>query len=704
MKLYFNLIPIVAPEQEIVLKFFTENVNNACIPLSINELPKEYRKLHNKDFKYLDYLYCDIDNLLSLEGNQTIYDININLNKTPNFALHYFRHLIYNYFRNIKDIVISTNMINDIEIYLPAKEQTSEIFTLYYCFTIKLQHKHVSDNFEMVVSYDGNMRKLNLTLPELRENERKEVSNVIIGNVKYHVSHDSSIVNYIFDKAYPILSNRLKKLLNIKLSINRTENKYQYSYKLIEGFCKKYIFSEKFKEIIQLADNTFLAVPENNIGQLPDDSHKLLFRDFRQNIVESTDPIQYLRTGPYQIAQPSHKQLRIIFIYQKGTGEEARNYLYKLLSEGIGDALSQNGTPYKRIKPMYQAIRSLFFLEKDIVFSSLENSVSEIKNELEEISIDLNKYKYLAIYISPISNIHVDSPYYDVVLSKIKEALISKEITVQGIYEKRINDEKQLQYHFTNIYSAILAKIDGVPWTFKSDNPENLIIGVGAYYSPRIGKRYIGCAFNFNGNGVFSEYSCTNENTRDMLVKKIREAVVLYIHSNKTKNLCDNDIKLPKMIVIHFYKKMSRKDWEPILKMLNELKCDIPIVVVTINKTETKDIMAFDNEVADKMPLSGTYIKVDKNTYLVYNNAKYNQEEFNKNKGRKLYHYPIKIHLESNDANVLKNKQIINEIIKQVHQLSRINWKTTDTQSLPITVTYPEYLARYIPYFTNEVL
>ena len=131
MKLYFNLIPIVAPEQEIVLKFFTENVNNACIPLSINELPKEYRKLHNKDFKYLDYLYCDIDNLLSLEGNQTIYDININLNKTPNFALHYFRHLIYNYFRNIKDIVISTNMINDIEIYLPAKEQTSEIFTLY---------------------------------------------------------------------------------------------------------------------------------------------------------------------------------------------------------------------------------------------------------------------------------------------------------------------------------------------------------------------------------------------------------------------------------------------------------------------------------------------------------------------------------------------------------------------------------------------
>ena len=286
-------------------------------------------------------------------------------------------------------------------------------------------------------------------------------------------------------------------------------------------------------------------------------------------------------------------------------------------------------------------------------------------------------------------------------LAKIKETLISKEITVQGIYEKRIDDENSLQYHFTNIYSALLAKIGGIPWTFKSANPENLIIGVGAYCSKRIGKRYIGCAFNFHGNGVFSEYSCTNENDTTMLVKKIRDAVVRYITSHN-QNCTGDDIKLPKMIVIHFYKKLSKKDWSPILRMLKEIRYNIPIVVVTINKTETKDIIAFDNEVADKMPLSGTYIKVDKNTYLVYNNSKYNQEEFDKNKGRKLYRYPIKIHLESNDINVLQDKHNVNEIIKQVHQLSRINWKTVDTQNLPITVTYPEYLARYIPYFTND--
>jgi hypothetical protein len=545
------------------------------------------------------------------------------------------------------------------------------------------------------------MRKLNRTLPELSEAERKDVSNVIIDNVKYHIVRNSDIVNYNLVEAYPILSNPLRKMLKITPNINRNENKYQFAHKLIDGFCKKYIFTDKFRETINLIDNEFLNVPEDNIGQLPDDSHALLFRDYRQNIVESNDTLQYLRTGPYQIAQPSHKQLKIIFIYQKDTGKQARDYLYRLLSEGIGDAVSAAGFPYKRIKPMHQALRTFFTVEKDIAFTNLENAVTEIRYELEEINLDHINSKYLAIYISPISNIHIDSPYYDIVLAKIKETLISKEITVQGIYEKRIDDENSLQYHFTNIYSALLAKIGGIPWTFKSANPENLIIGVGAYCSKRIGKRYIGCAFNFHGNGVFSEYSCTNENDTTMLVKKIRDAVVRYITSHN-QNCTGDDIKLPKMIVIHFYKKLSKKDWSPILRMLKEIRYNIPIVVVTINKTETKDIIAFDNEVADKMPLSGTYIKVDKNTYLVYNNSKYNQEEFDKNKGRKLYRYPIKIHLESNDINVLQDKHNVNEIIKQVHQLSRINWKTVDTQNLPITVTYPEYLARYIPYFTND--
>ena len=66
---------------------------------------------------------------------------------------------------------------------------------------------------------------------------------------------------------------------------------------------------------------------------------------------------------------------------------------------------------------------------------------------------------------------------------------------------------------------------------------------------------------------------------------------------------------------------MSKDDWKPILRMLNNLNYEIPIIVATIFKTETKDIVAFDNNCTDLMPLSGTYTKVDYNTFLLYNNS-----------------------------------------------------------------------------------
>ncbi len=37
---------------------------------------------------------------------------------------------------------------------------------------------------------------------------------------------------------------------------------------------------------------------------------------------------------------------------------------------------------------------------------------------------------------------------------------------------------------------------------------------------------------------------------------------------------------------------------------------DIPVSVVTINKTESKELIGFDLNSSGKMPVSGTYVKV----------------------------------------------------------------------------------------------
>ncbi len=62
--------------------------------------------------------------------------------------------------------------------------------------------------------------------------------------------------------------------------------------------------------------------------------------------------------------------------------------------------------------------------------------------------------------------------------------------------------------------------------------------------------------------------------------------------------------------IIHFNKNKSRKELEPIEKGLNNLDLDIPVCNISINKIESHDIVAFDNDSKQLMPLRGTYINL----------------------------------------------------------------------------------------------
>lgn len=690
MSLQFNIIPFYAPHKPVSLAFFKQKVDKTFMPLTKSEFPTELWNKHKVELQDLKNLYCNFSN-----QQEADFVVDVDLNSSSRFALHYFRNLIRNYFLSQEKLIVSSNKINDIEVYLPAKEQSCDKYIEYYCFTIKLQCCRVSQYFELVISFDGTTRSYYQPITQLTNIDKTIISNVVVGNIIYHLKHDADIVNYSLDNAYPIISNPLRRQLGLEVVSHKPDNKYTNTQKLIYGFCKKYIFSDEFDNVLHLVKKDFFIVPQNLIGKLPDDANKLQFRNNQQKIVDDTDTINFSRTGPFQIAQPSEMALKVIFVYQKESGKAARDFVCNAFQDGAIDFTTEYGATYKRIKSMSMAIRQPFSVDDDIVFSNLDNALNEIETQLNQRQFDIKTTKYLAIYISPINKERTEDIHYQIVYAGIKELLIEKGVTIQGFYQENISKKNELPYYFTNIYSAILAKIGGIPWQLKSANPDNLIIGVGAFYSRKKGKRYIGSAFSFNGNGVFSEFTCSHESDRKMLISDIRKAVKLYLQHN--------DGKKPKMIVIHFYKELSKDDWMPILKMLNEITATVPIIVATIYKTETKDVVAFDNTVKDRMPLSGTYINVDKQTFLLYNNSKYNQADFDKKK-RKVFHFPIKIRLDSRNSKALDNDAIVKEVLQQVYQLSRMYWKSVDQQNIPITVKYPELIAEVVPFFKNDVI
>jgi hypothetical protein len=143
---------------------------------------------------------------------------------------------------------------------------------------------------------------------------------------------------------------------------------------------------------------------------------------------------------------------------------------------------------------------------------------------------------------------------------------------------------------------------------------------------------------------------------------------------------------------------MREDEVEIIENMLYNIGVDVPVFVVTINKTESEDIVVFDDDFVEKMPYSGRYINLGNNTYLLCNNTRYSDNNTRSIEG---YPFPVKLKIKCPSDSSLLTTLTINGLIDQVYQFSRIYWKSVKQQNLPVTIKYPEMIAQIAPHFTT---
>ena len=692
-----NLIPFTFTTGEVLASFYFDVKNKLnkedFSPLTRGEFPVGLLQKYEDRLKGVKYLYTDFQ-----RHEDADFTGRVQLANSPRFALHYARFVIQDYFRNTRHFVVSRNLAKDVEIWVPGTKKQDDRWRHFYCFTAKVQYARMTEGFELVISYDKMSRVLNQSVAQLYTIDKTHFVNVVYDGKVHYFKSEGFIVHRNEGNAYPVVNHELEADLALPLMPKPTGNKYLRVREKIRAFCNNYLFKGQLDNVIQIPQtNSFLCLSDEDISSLPPEASLIYFKNYKGEEVAYTDIKEgFRKSGPYAIA--NDKPLKIFFIYQAESGVKAKEFVLKALSAGALPDVYK-GHPYYRIKPLHKAIHQSFTYDDDgdIVFANLDTAVDEVERLMMKKEIDV-KYRYLGIYISPISKNSTSDSHYQIVYTGIKEVCIKHDVAVQGFFEQRDETEANIQYSFTNIYAAILGKIGGIPWSIKTNTPEDLIIGVGAYYSRRKGKRYLGSAFCFDGSGLMKEFACIEEKEREELVVKMKKALASFV--------TDNDGLVPNRIVIHFYKEMSEKDWRPIFKMLQEFNvAEVPVIVVTLNKTETKDILGFNAGCSDLMPLAGTYFKVGEKTWLLYNNTKSDQAAWesmaNASKERG-YHFPIKVRLDCRNADVLEDEKTVTDLIQQIFQLSRMFWKSVDQQNLPITIKYTSILAEFLPYFRYE--
>jgi len=680
-----NLLTFTPVAESINLAVYTEKVENSN-PLKLfrNESPEFWEQ--HPELSENDYLFFSIVHPESCMGDK--YDVSIKFDENPRIAKHYFNHLIYNYFKE-NAAAVGFDFVDNVEVWVKDSNQPHAQTTQFLRFSLVPQYKKVTDSWELLVSYNGISTAYNQSIDSL--DIQTERYRVIADNEIVKRKHITPEQKQNIGNIFPIVNHELANELNVSETRPPKENKYLKTRQQIVAFAKIYLFTDNFQEIIKFHNEDFYSFQNPDDNKVTDGSNVLLFGGNGSGF----DPYNGINNnGPFRATTKNN--VKFFFIYHKDDTSVCQ-YLYNLFKDGLGKFTDRyTGEVTYKFKPLSLFIKQPFETESkgSILFSNLETAVQEIKTKLNQKNLK-NDYNYVAIYISPVHKDDVNNPYHAIYFA-IKEILLEKQITSQVIYKDNPAGNN-FRFHLPNIAIALLSKIGGIPWQLSPSRTKNdLIIGVGAFKSEKVGKRYVGSAFCFNQDGIFQNFDCYRDNDLEHLISDIRKAIGIYLVQNQDQK--------PKRLIIHYYKTMSKRESKPITDMLYTLGFNIPVFIITINKTESSDIVAFDSDSADLMPLSGTYVKVGYNQFLLYNNAKYPNSQ-------KKYDilFPVKVKIskvvtngskEDNQANLSEVKEMLN----QVYQFSRMYWKSVKQQNLPITIKYPEMVAEIVPHFSDAEL
>ncbi len=721
-KLFLNTIPFCFPSDPVTCWFSKEDVKGLHLkritllnrPVGLENI---FLGLKNNESVYTSFTE-EHDGMISLP-------VNFSDHKNYYFAKRWYNGIINHYFKS-KGMPVYTNPItkdNQIWIIDERGVKRSDCWQ-YDRFTLKIDWDDFNKKPQLLLSYDRPTLVYRKSVADLLEYQgdpfapepiegfnlgmvkkvlycysRRDVKNAYkVDNYSYLAEHNSKFHN---EDAYPIMWSRLAAFVGTPYEDNndddevyntgsrKVEKRYLNYYNKINFFYKKFLDNESFRNLIDIDKDGFAFANKAQVGKTKSSTQELVFGGGAIDF----NPQLGINNGPLQ--EPKQTNIQLMFIFHQDDVNPARDLLKFFLREGYKNFFK--GLAKYTGKAVTSAPKA-FHLQ----FKDRDNPLPEIELFLRNLCKE-EGVSYLAIYLTPHSK-HTTDKNAREIYYHVKKMLMDAGIASQCIETEKMlrileddngtdskgRERKNFAYTLQNMAIAINAKLGGIPWRISTDHCDELIVGVGAFRSSD-GTCYVGSAFSFENNGLFNSFNYFLKNELPELAGSIEEAIINF---TKFKGM-------PDRLIIHYYKVMREEEADIIENMLKSLHLNIPVYIVSINKTESEDVVLFDGADNGMMPYSGTYINLGDKKYLLCNNTRYYGKNFNPYDG---YPFPVKLHIDSIKAEEEIDSGTLRALIEQVYQFSRIYWKSVKQQNLPVTIKYPEMVAEMAPHFNGEAI
>lgn len=671
-KLFFNILTFDWPKEPVTM-YFSDTGYHRCHELYFTLFPNEIEQIFpnlarnstNKLYTTFGYPAEDFIPLAS--------DLQ---KENPDLVKRFYDDTINYYFRKKAKQIVKQGFIKENQVWIKHANAGTQTYHVYHKFSLRVQIAQVSTYPEIIVSYDGTSKVCKQPVAELVKTISPTAFNwVLFENRLYKWAKYCELDNTNDEACYPVINKNLDAPLGIPYVLPDRENNYPKYIKLIKGFVSRYMDNEQFRKFIPIHSKEFLSVAPTRIDYTSPESNELLFAN---NASHTTPKLALGRLKPFK--KSPFPNIHLFFILHEDDVSKAKTVMERF-QKGMGF-----------FKGLQDYVGLTFYTEENfsIKFSDKENPIAEIEKKLNQRAFNPD-VKYIAIYITPYNKFEKDKPKREI-YHQLKELLLKRKITSQVIDPEKMQQQGQSWvYSLPNIAVAMMAKLNGIPWQLNTPIKNELIVGVGAFKHQETNVQYIGSAFSFANNGKFNRFEYFLKDEIDVLAGSIAHAVKQYATVNED----------PDRLIIHFYKTMSDDELQPIELALTDLGLSIPVFIITINKTLSENIIAFDSSWKEMMPLSGTFIKIGKQKYLLFNNTRYNGTIHSNADG---YPFPLKLKFACTQPEQLNDMKVVRELIDQVYQFSRMYWKSIRQQNLPVTIKYPEMVAQIAPHFKGNTI
>jgi hypothetical protein len=666
--LRLNVLPLQMKLNEQRFSFYKSRQNTEFeAPLYGNEIPWD---LQSDEY---EVLYTDFTE--RPDGHITV---SIDLNKAAKFAKHYLNARLCRWFEG-KAAIRRKNFVNNIELYFRAERENSlDGFVNFDRFVLRAGCGRITDGPELTVMYRGTMNVWRNSLLDY-PGSTEELSKVVYRKKLYkYESLAESEPEAGRSEVHPILNRQISRVLGLPPEKWRRVNKLKRHTEKIHSFYKQWLCDPVFKESFFPDPDGYLMPEEGRLRRIPESAAELRFGSG----VVKKNPMEGMRKGgAFRVPDIPHTVLFIIVSSEQANRAGGR--LYKVLERGLGH--------FKGLKH-FTGI-PVHVTNHILSFQNTEHPLPEIEEKIRQTEFRDN-VQYGAVYISPIHKTDPDIRKHKVYF-RLKEMLLKYNITSQVIHVDSVFDSS-FNYFLPNIATALTAKLGGIPWTLHRPRTRDLVIGIGAYQPKALEKTYLGSAFCFTGSGAFEGFESFTADNMLMLAGSFQRAVREF----------RNAVNHAKRVVLHFYKKISKEEEKVLKKALHELQLDVPVVVLTIYKSGSRDLVMADLSRDDRLPLSGIWYRSDRNQFLVCNNTRFDEP----GESVRSHPFPVKVCMEisglktEEENRFLDNPEWTGELMEQVYQFSRLNWQTVSIKAMPVTIAYPGMVAQKFPYFDGSII